>query len=234
MAVVVRAAEARGHADHGWLDTNHTFSFAGYRDPDWMGFRSLRVMNEDRIAPGSGFPPHDHHDMEIVTLVLAGALRHEDSLGSGEVLHPGEVQVMTAGTGITHSEFNPSESEPGHFYQLWLFPREKGLKPSYQQAEFSPELQAGRFQPVVSADGIDGSLVIQQDATIYLGEAAAGETLNHPLAAGRHAWVQVLAGSGTVNGLSLNTSDGAAISDEEVVTITAGQPDFRVMLLDLA
>jgi hypothetical protein len=228
-----RRAADRGHANHGWLDTHHTFSFASYRDPQQMGFRSLRVMNEDVVAPGQGFGTHPHRDMEIVTYVLEGALEHRDSMGNGEVLRPGEFQRMSAGTGITHSEFNPSEAEPVHLYQIWLLPDREGLEPSYEQKRFPDEGRHNRLRLVASPDAADGSLLIHQDARVYLAKLDAGAEVNHELAAGRHAWLQVLRGSVTLNGEQLDASDGAAVSDEPWLTIQAAG-GAEVMLFDLA
>ncbi|MEZ6092015.1 MAG: pirin family protein [Pirellulaceae bacterium] len=231
--IVTRRASDRGHADHGWLDSYHTFSFATYRDPEFMGFRSLRVMNEDVIAPGQGFGTHPHHDMEIVTYVLSGALEHKDSMGNGEVLTPGEFQRMTAGTGITHSEFNPSPSEPVHLYQIWLLPQERGLKPSYEQKRFADEERLNQLRLVASPDGEDGSLKVQQDARIFLSSLEIGSEVVHRFQPGRHGWLQVLRGEVLVNGQTHRTSDGAAISDTSAITISAVQ-SAEVMLFDLA
>ncbi|QDU25358.1 Quercetin 2,3-dioxygenase [Anatilimnocola aggregata] len=229
----VRKAADRGHADHGWLNTYHTFSFSSYRDPRHMNFRALRVMNEDWVAAGQGFGTHPHRDMEIVTYVLEGALEHKDSMGNGEVLRPGEFQRMTAGTGITHSEFNPSTSEPVHLYQIWLFPEANGLTPSYEQKRFADEERHNRLRLVASRDAAEGSLLIHQDAKIYLASLDQGQSVTHSLASGRHAWLQVLRGSVTLNGQALATSDGAAISDETSLTIEATN-NAEVMLFDLA
>lgn len=231
--LTIRRAEDRGHANYGWLDTYHTFSFGTYRDPRYMGFRSLRVMNEDRVEPGQGFGTHPHHDMEIVTYVLSGALEHRDSMGSGEVLRPGEFQRMSAGTGITHSEFNPSETEPVHLYQIWLLPERKGIEPSYEQKRFDEAEMRNRLRLVASRDAADGSLLIHQDARIYLCRLDAGEQVGHELAGSRHAWLQVLRGSVSLNGQALRTSDGAAVSEERALAIEA-PGDAEVMLFDLA
>lgn len=231
--IQVRRAVDRGHADHGWLDTFHTFSFADYSDAKHHHFRSLRVINEDRVAPGQGFGMHGHRDMEIVTYVLEGALQHKDSLGNGSILRPGEFQRMSAGSGIQHSEFNPSPTEPVHLYQIWLFPNEHGVKPSYEQKAFAEEERLDRFRVVASPDGADGSLTIQQDARVLLSTLPAGQRVTHELSAGRHAWLQVLRGRVSLNGTPLDTSDGAAISEEQLLTIHAGQP-AEVMLFDLA
>ncbi len=227
-----RIANERGQADHGWLDARHTFSFAEYYEPEQMGFRALRVMNEDRIQPGRGFGMHPHRDMEIVTYILSGALEHKDSMGNGEVLRAGELQRMSAGTGIVHSEFNHSSSELLHLYQIWLLPRERGITPSYEQKSFTDET-SGRLRLVASPDAADGSLRIHQDARIYLSRLDRGATLDHALAPGRHAWLQVLRGTLRVNGTPLQTSDGAALSDEQSARIEAESP-AEVMLFDLA
>ena len=231
--VTIRRAHERGHFDHGWLNTYHTFSFADYHDPQHMAFRSLRVMNEDVVAPGQGFGMHGHRDMEIVTLVLAGSLEHKDSMGNGEVLRPGEFQRMTAGTGVMHSEFNPSATEPVHLYQIWLRPERPGLTPSYEQKAFPADGKRNRLQLVASRAARDGSLLIHQDASIYLGELEAGKEVTHTLAPGRHAWLQVLRGNVTVNGQALKTSDGAAVSEEKELTLKTAT-GAEVMLFDLA
>ncbi|HEV3415211.1 MAG TPA: pirin family protein [Pirellulales bacterium] len=229
----IRKSLDRGHADHGWLNTYHTFSFADYHDPAQMGFRSLRVINEDRVQPGMGFGAHGHRDMEIVTYVLEGALEHKDSLGNGSVLRPGEFQRISAGTGVQHSEFNPSASEPVHFYQIWLLPKTKGIEPSYEQKMFPEAEKRGKLRLVASPEGSDGSLAIHQDARVYLSTLVPGESVAHAIAPGRHAWLQILRGSVSVNGTSLETSDGLAASDEPSLTIVANQP-AEIMLFDLA
>ncbi len=231
--IQVRKAEDRGHANHGWLDTYHTFSFSTYRDANHRGFRSLRVINEDFVAPGTGFGTHPHHDMEIVTYVLEGALEHKDSMGNGAVLRPGEFQRMSAGTGITHSEFNPSTEEPVHLYQIWLFPERKGIEPSYEQKRFPEEERHNRLRLVASREAEDDSLLIHQDARIYLSNMDSGHTVEHELQPGRHAWLQVLRGQVSLNGIALNRSDGAAVSDEARLTIRADS-DAEIMLFDLA
>lgn len=228
----VRRANERGHANHGWLDTRHTFSFADYHDPAEMGWHGLRVINEDIVQPGKGFGMHGHRDMEIVTLVLSGALEHRDSLGNGEVLKPGELQRMTAGTGIMHSEFNPSASEPVHLYQIWLLPEARGLTPSYEQKPFAAKPRDNRWQLVASPDAADGSLRIHQDARLYLADISAGQTLSREFGKGRYGWLQVLSGIVTVDGLRLTTSDGLAISDVSHVEFHA-DADARVLLFDL-
>ena len=229
----IRRGRERGHFDHGWLNTYHTFSFADYFDPAQMGFRALRVINEDRVAPGMGFGMHGHRDMEIVTVVLSGALEHRDSLGNGEVLRPGEVQRMTAGTGIRHSEFNPSSAEPVHLYQIWLLPERAGLAPGYEQKAFAESEKRDRWRLVASPDGREGSLTIRQDARLYLASLTEARELQHELASGRHAWLQVLRGSVTVNGAELAAGDGAAISEEANVTVRAAD-EAEVLLFDLA
>ncbi len=229
----VRRASGRGHFDHGWLDTYHTFSFSRYYDPAHMGFRALRVINEDRVAPGRGFGNHPHQDMEIVTYVLSGSLAHRDSLGTGSTIRPGELQRMTAGTGISHSEFNPSQSEPVHLYQIWLLPEREGLEPSYEQREFPEEERHNRLRLVASPDGADGSLTIRQDAELYLASLDGGSELHHELAPGRHAWLQLLRGSAHLNGHSLEAGDGAAVGAEPDLTIRADGPS-EVLLFDLA
>jgi redox-sensitive bicupin YhaK (pirin superfamily) len=231
--IQLRRAAERGHFDHGWLDTYHTFSFGDYYDPAHMGFCSLRVINDDRVEPGHGFGMHGHREMEIVTYVLGGALAHRDSLGNGSVLRPGELQHMTAGTGVRHSEFNPSDREPVHLYQIWLLPERHGLPPSYEQKAFAEEERRGKLRLVASPTGEDGSLTIHQDARLYLATLIAGETVAHALKPGRQAWLQVLRGRAALNGHPLSAGDGAAVSREERLEIT-GQDDAEVMLFDLA
>ncbi len=226
----VRRGVERGHFDHGWLDTYHTFSFSRYFDAEQMGFRALRVINEDRIAPGQGFGTHGHRDMEIVTYVLEGALAHRDSLGSGGVLGPGELQRMTAGTGITHSEFNASETEPIHLYQIWLLPEREGLNPSYEQKTFPEAERRNRLRVVASPDGEDGSLIIRQDARLFLASIDAGTEITHRLDRQRHGWLQVLRGAVALSGKTLASGDGAAISDEPGVQVP-GRRTFRSLVV---
>jgi quercetin 2,3-dioxygenase len=228
----LRKAQQRGHADHGWLNTYHTFSFADYYDPAHMDFRALRVINEDWVQPGKGFGTHGHHNMEIVTYVLQGALEHRDSMGNGAVLRPGELQRISAGTGIQHSEFNPSATEPVHLYQIWLLPQSRGIQPSYEQKFFNPEEKQGRFRLVASPAGEEQALRIHQDARVYLATLQAGTTISHRLDTGRHAWLQVLRGRVQVRDLVLETSDGLAISDERELTVI-GADSAEVMLFDL-
>lgn len=229
----IRRANERGYANHGWLKSYHTFSFADYHDPNHMGFRSLRVMNEDRVGPGQGFGTHAHRDMEIVSYVLDGELEHKDSMGNGEVLRPGEFQRITAGTGITHSEFNPSGSNATHFYQIWLLPERKGIAPSYEQKQFAPEARQNQWQLVASRAGVAGSLVIHQDANVYLADLTAGNELSQAIPRGRHAWLQVLRGSVHANSHLLQTSDAIALSEEGVLSLRADDR-AEVMLFDLA
>lgn len=228
----IRKAAERGHARYDWLDTWHTFSFDTYYDPAYMGFRSLRVVNEDRVQPGRGFGTHGHQNMEIITYVLEGQLEHRDSLGTGSIIHKGEFQRMSAGTGVQHSEFNPSQAEPVHLYQIWLLPNEKGLRPSYEQRMFSEKEKQGRLLLVASPDD-DGSLMIHQDARIFLSTFSPNKEIRYELQPGRHAWLQVLRGLVELNGQPLATSDGAAVSDEARITVHANDP-AEVMLFDLA
>jgi redox-sensitive bicupin YhaK (pirin superfamily) len=230
--IALRPRDERGHFDHGWLKTYHTFSFAGYYDPQHIRFRSLRVMNEDWVAAGQGFGTHPHENMEIVTYILEGALEHKDSMGNGEVLRPSEFQRMSAGTGITHSEFNPSKDEPVHLYQIWLLPSQKGLEPSYEQKAFDKAGRKNRWQVVASPDGRDGSLTIHQDAVIHLADLDAGAKLDYPLGPKRHAWLQVLRGTANLNGHVLSAGDGAAFSDEPGLSLTTNS-SAEVMLFDL-
>src|SRR5262245_24292954 len=211
--IEVRRSGDRGHGRHGWLEGRHTFSFADYHDPKFLGFRSLRVINEDWVQPGKGFPPHSHRDMEIVTCVLEGSLAHEDSLGNTSVIRPGELQRMTAGTGVTHSEFNASRESVVHLLQIWLLPETADLEPSYEQRDFGAGEMRERLRLVASRDGRDGSLVVHQDVGLYLGRLAAGTRIRHPLGPGRHAWVQVARGSLRLDGEALAAGDGAAVSD---------------------
>jgi quercetin 2,3-dioxygenase len=226
-------SEERGHANHGWLDSHFTFSFADYFDPEQVQFRTLRVMNDDRIAGGGGFPKHPHRDMEIVTYVLEGALEHKDSMGNGSVIKPGDVQYMSAGTGVAHSECNASKTEPVHMYQIWMLPEKQGLKPTYDQKTFSDAEKRGKLRLVASPDGRDGSVRIRQDNQLYATVLGAGETVKHALKKDRHAYVQVARGSVKLNGTELREGDGAAISEEKAVELT-GVKDAEVLLFDLA
>ncbi len=231
--IAVRKTEDRGHFDYGWLETYHTFSFGAYRDPDHMGFRSLRVLNEDRVQPGQGFSTHPHKEMEIISYVLDGALEHRDSLGNGSVIHAGEVQKMSAGTGVTHSEHNHSQTEIVHFLQIWILPERKSLEPSYEQRSFAEHEKRGTLRLIASRDGGDGSVTIHQDVSIYLTVLDPGQQVVHRLSADRHAWVHVARGRVGLNGHGLATGDGAAVSDEESLTIV-GEEAAEVLLFDLA
>jgi len=230
--IQVRKAVERGHFDHGWLDTYHTFSFADYYDPAHTGFRSLRVINDDRVQAGQGFGMHGHRDMEIVTYILDGALEHQDSMGNGSIIRAGELQRMTAGTGVRHSEFNPSDTERVHLYQIWLLPQRKGLKPSYEQIAVGEEEKQGRFRLVASPDGAAGSLTIHQDARLYLASLSPGEGVAHEIEPGRAAWLQVLRGSVKVLGNDLSAGDGVAVTDENTLSVQAAVPS-EVLLFDL-
>jgi redox-sensitive bicupin YhaK (pirin superfamily) len=231
--IQIRKSDTRGHANHGWLDSRFTFSFAEYFDPTHVEFRTLRVMNDDRIAGGGGFPTHPHRDMEIVTYVLDGELAHKDSMGNGSVIKPGDVQYMSAGTGVAHSEFNASDKTPVHMYQIWMFPDKTGYAPTYDQKHFSAAEKRGKLRLVVSPDGRDGSVKIRQGNELYATVLAPGETVNHTLQLERHAYVQVARGSITLNGNKLATGDGAAISQEKALELT-GVEDAEVLLFDLA
>jgi quercetin 2,3-dioxygenase len=231
--IQIRRSEERGHADHGWLSTYHTFSFADYWDPRHMGFRALRVINEDHVRGGTGFPTHGHRDMEIVTYVLEGGLQHKDSLGSGSIIRPGDVQRMSAGTGVTHSEINASDTETVHLLQIWLLPERSGLQPGYEEKTFGDEDKRGRLRLVASRDGRDGSVTVHQDVELYATVLEPSEAAAHELRAGRHAWVQVARGRVLVNGQALRAGDGAALSAEERVELE-GLERAEVLLFDLA
>ncbi len=231
--IKVRRADERGHADHGWLDTNHTFSFAGYYDPRFMGFRSLRVINDDTVAPGAGFGTHGHRDMEIISYVLDGALEHKDSLGTGSVLRPGDVQRMSAGTGVRHSEFNGSKTDPVHFLQIWIEPERENIEPGYEEKRFSDEDKRNRVRLIASRDGRDGSVTIHQDVSVYAALLDAGREVTLPIDAERHAWVHVARGSALLNGELLQAGDGAAVSRETALALV-GEQEAEVLLFDLA
>lgn len=230
--LTLRKSGERGHFRADWLDSRHTFSFDTYHDPAHMGFRALRVINEDRVAPGAGFPLHPHRDMEIVTFILAGALEHRDDLGHREVIRAGEVQRITAGTGIRHSESNPSAEEEVHLLQIWLFPAEKGLPPSYETRRFTTAASNG-LRLIGSGDGREGSAVIHQDVSLYAGALAAGSRLEQPLAPGRHAWLQVTGGELALNGTPMTAGDGAAVSEESELNLAAFS-ETAFLLFDLA
>lgn len=227
----MRKSAERGHAHHGWLDSHHSFSFADYHDSRQMGFSVLRVINEDCVAPGQGFPTHPHRDMEIITYILEGALEHQDSLGTGSIIRPGEVQRMSAGTGIRHSEFNPSPIEAVHLLQIWILPNRQGVTPSYEQIRIEPAELANRLRLVDSPDGHDGSVVIHQDARVYAAPLN-GTEVTHSLAFGRHAWLQVARGELTLNGQALTAGDGAGIENESRLTLAANDT-AELLLFDL-
>jgi redox-sensitive bicupin YhaK (pirin superfamily) len=231
--ITLRKSHERGHAQHGWLDSRHTFSFAGYHDPEHMGFRDLRVINEDRVEPARGFGTHAHRDMEIVSYVLAGELAHRDSLGTGSVIRPGDVQRMSAGTGVTHSELNPSPRESVHFLQIWILPEKDGLPPSYEQRHFPAEERKGRLRLVASRDARDGSLRVHQDVDVYASLLGRGDAVTHALRPGRHAWLQLARGRCTLNGVALEAGDGAAVSGEPELRID-GAEGAELLLFDLA
>lgn len=233
--LTIRKSSERGHFDFGWLDTRHTFSFGEYHDPKHMGFRALRVINEDVVRGGGGFGTHPHRDMEIVTYVLSGALAHRDSMGNGSTIRPDDVQRMSAGTGVTHSEHNASSTEPVHLLQIWLSPARTGTPPGYEQRAFPAAEKRGRLRLVGAPDGRDGAVTIQQDVMLYASVLAPAERVSHELAPARHAWVQVLRGSVTVNAEPLMAGDGAALSDEDHVSVAAGiDVENELLLFDLA
>lgn len=231
--ITKRRANERGITNIGWLDSRHTFSFGRYFDEEHLGFRSLRVINDDKVRPGAGFGRHPHRDMEILSWVLSGELAHEDSTGSRAVLKAGHVQRMSAGTGITHSEFNGSDTEPVHFLQIWIEPNQRGIEPRFEDLAIEPEEVAGKLRLIASPDGRDGSPVIQQDASVYISHLAAGQSVELPLAEGRYGWVQVARGGVTVNGVELKTGDGAAATAESKLAIEAGE-ESDILLFDLA
>ncbi len=230
--IKIRKAKDRGHFDFGWLDTYHTFSFGDYYDPSFMGFRSLRVINEDSVHAGRGFPTHSHRDMEIITYILEGALEHRDSMGNGSVICPGDVQRMTAGTGVSHSEANPSSENAVHLLQIWILPKQRGLKPGYEEKFFEHEKQAG-MRLIASPDGRDGSVTVHQDVKVYAAVLDIGEEVNLELAPIRHAWIQVARGAIVLNGENLDQGDGAAISGELALVVDAGER-AEILLFDLA
>jgi quercetin 2,3-dioxygenase len=230
--IITRPGEERGHANHGWLKTYHTFSFANYYDENHMGFRSLRVINEDYVAPHMGFGTHPHRDMEIITYVLGGAVEHKDSMGTHGVIRPGEVQRMSAGTGVRHSEMNPSD-ETLHLMQIWILPGKQGLQPSYEQKAFPEKERQGRFRLVASPDGRDGSVTVHQDMTLHTTLLGKGEKTEYALKPGRFAWIQLARGSGTLNGVALKAGDGAAVAEETSLVLTANEP-VEALLFDLS
>jgi len=234
--IQIRRAHERGHANYGWLDTHHTFSFSDYYDPKFMGFRSLRVINEDTVKAGYGFPTHPHRDMEIITYVRDGSLEQKDSMGTGSVIRPGEVQKMSAGTGVRHSEFNHAKTDPVHLYQIWLLPERDGIKPMYEQKAIGAEEKKGKLRLLASPQGgnCHQAVKLYQDAELYATELAPSQTVQHALARDRYAWVQVARGRVTVNGQELKAGDGAALAQEPGVTITGQSPKSEVLLFDLA
>jgi len=231
--ITIRRSNERGGGDYGWLSTRHTFSFDTYHDPKFMGFRSLRVINEDWVQPGQGFPLHPHRDMEIITYILHGALEHKDSMGNGSIVRPGDGQRMSAGSGVRHSEANPSSTDAVHLLQIWILPERRGIEPSYEQKSFSEADKRGRLRLIASPDGKDGSVVIHQDAKLYVSLLEPGQEVKHQLDKGRYAWLQVAKGAVELNGKNLNQGDGAAISDEQKLTIK-GTKDAEILLFDLA
>lgn len=230
----LRPAAERGHVNFGWLDSHHSFSFGNYYDPDHMGFGPIRVINDDRVAGGGGFPTHPHADMEIITYVLDGALAHKDSLGSGSVMRPGDVQRMTAGTGIQHSEFNASETDPVHLLQIWIIPEKRGLAPSYEQTSFARDEMAGALRLIASRDGREGSVTVHQDVSLYAARLDNGQTVSLKLADNRAGWLQVATGAATVNGVDVKAGDGVAIRETDSVDITGRTGDSEVLLFDVA
>jgi redox-sensitive bicupin YhaK (pirin superfamily) len=232
--ITIRRAEDRGHANFGWLDSHHSFSFGQYHDPAFMGFGALRVINDDRVAGGGGFPPHPHADMEIISYVLDGALAHEDSIGTGSQIKPGDVQRMSAGRGIKHSEFNASKTEPVHFLQIWIIPEARGIAPSYEQKTFSAADKRGALKLVASRGGRDGSVTIHQDVDLYASVLGVGDKASHSLKSGRKVWVQVARGAAKLNGAVLKAGDGAAIEAESIVTLEGTADEAEVLVFDLA
>jgi len=231
--ITIRKSEDRGHFDFGWLDTYHTFSFDQYYDPAHLHFRSLRVINEDRVQPSHGFPTHSHRDMEIITYILSGALEHRDSMGNGSVIRPGDVQRMSAGTGVSHSEFNPSDTETVHLLQIWVLPEQHGLPPSYEEKHFSDEERRGRLQLIAANDGREGAVTIHHDAQIYAALFETGQTVVYTLNEGRYAWLQVARGTISLNEVELKQGDGAAVRGESELRIAAHN-QAEVLLFDLA
>lgn len=231
--ITLRLAHDRGAAHLGWLETRHTFSFGQYYDPHHMGFGALRVINEDKISPSQGFGTHGHRDMEIVTYVLEGSLQHQDSLGNGSIIRPGDVQRMSAGTGILHSEFNASETESVHLLQIWLLPATQGIEPGYEQIHIPQAEKQGRLRLIGSQDGRGGSVTIHQDVNLYGAVLAEGTQVTHTLAEGRMAWLQVARGSLDLNGHALTAGDGAALEDLDPITVTSGDPNTEFLLFDM-
>ena len=229
----IRRSRDRGHADHGWLNSFHTFSFADYHDPKHMSFGALRVINEDRITPGAGFPTHPHRDMEIISYPLEGAIEHKDSMGTGSVIRPGDVQRMTAGSGVTHSEYNHSKSEGAHFFQIWILPNKPGLTPGYEQKAFADAEKRGKWRLVASEDGREGSVVVHQDVSLHVTLLEKGEKVVYDVKRGRRVWLQIARGTVAVGAEVLVQGDGAAITDEEAISVEA-QDASEVLLFDLS
>ncbi|MEO0847829.1 MAG: pirin family protein [Cyanobacteria bacterium J06648_1] len=232
--ITVRPQDQRGVANFGWLDSRHSFSFGQYYDPNHMGFASLRVINEDKVTPAQGFGTHGHRDMEIISYVLAGELEHRDSIGNGSVIRPGDVQRMSAGTGVRHSEFNASKENPVHFLQIWILPETQGLEPSYEEKNFSSEIEQGKLTLVGSRDGRDNSVTIHQDVNLYLGSLGKSDRLNYQIAEERAVWLQVTQGKIKLNGRLLEAGDGAAISDETEIAIAGSSLDSEILMFDMA
>jgi redox-sensitive bicupin YhaK (pirin superfamily) len=232
--ITIRPAQQRGSANFGWLDSRHTFSFGQYFDPNHMGFANLRVINEDKVAPGQGFATHGHRDMEIISYVLEGALEHKDSIGTGSVIRPGDVQRMSAGTGIMHSEYNASKTEPVHFLQIWILPEKQGIAPGYEQKTFTDAEKQSQLRLVGSRDGRNGSITIHQDVDLYAASLVEGDEISHTLADGRAAWLQIARGTVQLNGQTLTAGDGAAIANESLVTIQGVANGAEVLLFDMA
>lgn len=232
--ITIRPSSDRGKANFGWLDSRHTFSFGNYYDPRHMGFGTLRVINEDKVTPHQGFPTHGHRDMEIISYVLEGGLAHKDSIGNGSVIRPGDVQRMSAGTGILHSEYNASDTDPVHFLQIWILPEAQGIEPSYEQTYFAPETKQGQLRLVGSRDGRDGSVTIHQDLNLYATQLQPTTVVEHELEPGRLAWVHVAKGAVNLNGHDLTAGDGAAIADEATLTLAGVGKDTEVLLFDMA
>ena len=230
--IKIRRSKERGHANHGWLDTHYTFSFSDYYDPRFMGFRDLRVINEDYIEPDQGFPKHGHRDMEIITYMISGELSHRDSMGNGETIHPGEVQRMTAGTGVLHSEYS-SPTDKTHLLQIWILPEENRLTPGYEQKLFAPKEKQGALKLIASRGGGDGSVHINQDVKLYASVLAEGKSVSQEIANGRHAWIQLIRGALDVNGYTLEAGDGAAISEEQKLKFTAHEDNTEFLFFDL-
>jgi quercetin 2,3-dioxygenase len=230
---LIHDRDARGKTQIEWLDSRHTFSFGRFQDPNRMGFRTLRVINDDRVIPGAGFGTHSHQDMEIITYVLSGELQHKDSLGNGEIIKPGDAQIMSAGTGINHSEFNPSESNPVHFLQIWILPNQKGIVPRYEQRSFSPEEKHGKLRLIAAPDGRNGAVTIYQDVELYVAQLESGQKIDYSVKPERYAWLQVAEGSITLNDESLQAGDGVQISGAENLTMQT-DTETEILLFDLA